>query len=303
MATRELFIAPHRFAAGYFRQTFWKWLIGTAFFLGGVGSGLFLVALFTNQVWGMIAGFLLVVVGKNTAHLLFLGRPERFLAAARRPDRSWIARGIWAIFIFSVTGFLTILVQAHSPWIHLSELAARVNFILAAGSALFIACYDGFLMRASAGVAIWRTLLLPLLLLMYAALGGVTISLAIHEIRAEVPPAGLASLEHLILFANFCLLVIYLAWMSRSLPAARASLRELLHGTYARVFLGLVVAVGLVATGLLSFWHESASAPWLVILIGMCELIGDFSLVIVILRSGLFAPQMAPAYRGVPSSD
>ena len=36
MATQELLIAPHRFAVGYHRQTFWNWLIGTAFFLGGV---------------------------------------------------------------------------------------------------------------------------------------------------------------------------------------------------------------------------------------------------------------------------
>jgi formate-dependent nitrite reductase membrane component NrfD len=296
MATRELLIAPHRFAAGSFRQTFWNWLIGTAFFLGGLGSGLFLVSLLTEHVAGMIAGFLIVVVGKNTAHLLFLGRPERFLAAARRPDRSWIARGIWAMFIFSVTGFLAILVQAHSPLIHLSDSAARVNIVLAVTSALFIACYDGFLMRASAGVAFWRTLLLPLLLFMYASLGGITLSLTIRELQGEVPPPGLQPLEHVLLVANFCLLVVYLFWMGRSLTAARQSLRELLRGTYSRVFIGLVVLVGLVATGLLSLLHASVEAPWLVILIAVCELVGDFSMVMVMLKSGLFAPQIAPSY-------
>lgn len=297
MATRELIIAPHRFAVGYFRQTFWNWLIGTAFFLGGLGSGLFLISLLTDHVAGMIAGFLIVVVGKNTAHLLFLGRPERFLAAARRPDRSWIARGIWAMFIFSVTGFLAIMMQAHSPWIHLSESASRVNIALAVASALFIACYDGFLMRASVGVAFWRTLLLPLLLFMYASLGGITMSLTIRELQGAVPPAGLESLEHALLVANFCLLVVYLVWMSRSLTAARQTLHELLRGTYARVFIGLVVLVGLVATGLLSLLHASVDAPWLVILIAACELIGDFSMMMVMLRSGLFAPQAAAAGR------
>ena len=191
MATQELLIAPHRFAVGYHRQTFWNWLIGTAFFLGGLGGGLFLVSLLTGHVAGMVAGFLIVVVGKNTAHLLFLGRPERFLAAARRPDRSWIARGIWAMGIFMVTGSVTILLQAHVQFIHLSQSAANVNFVFAAASALFIACYDGFLMRSSAGVAFWRTLLLPLLLFMYASLGGVTLSLTIREFRGEILPAGL----------------------------------------------------------------------------------------------------------------
>ena len=296
MATRELLIAPHRFAAGYHRQTFWNWLIGTAFFFGGVGGGLFLASLLTGHVPGMIAGFLIVVVGKNTAHLLFLGRPERFLAAARRPDRSWIARGIWAMGIFMVTGFVSILLQAHSPLIRLSEPAAAAMFTLATASALFIACYDGFLMRSSAGVAFWRTLLLPLLLLMYASLGGVTLSLTIRELRGEISPAGLESLEQVLLVANFFLLAIYLYRMGRSLPAARATLREWLRGTYARAFFWLVLLVGLVATLLLSLWHSSAHAFVLVVAIAGCELIGDFSMMMLMLKSGLFDQQIAPAY-------
>ena len=54
MATQELLIAPHRFAVGYHRQSFWNWLIGPAFFLGGLGGGLFLVSLLTSHVAGMI---------------------------------------------------------------------------------------------------------------------------------------------------------------------------------------------------------------------------------------------------------
>ncbi len=295
MATRELLIAPHRFAPGYHRQTFWNWLIGTAFFFGGVGGGLFLVSLITRDVAGMIAGFLIVVVGKNTAHLLFLGRPERFLAAARRPDRSWIARGIWAMGVFMVSGFASILLQAHSQWIHFSASAANFTFVLAAASALFIACYDGFLMRSSAGVAFWRTYLLPLLLFMYASLGGVTLSLTIRELRGEFLPAGLESLEQGLLVANFFLLAVYLYRMGRSLPAARESLREWLRGTYARAFFGLVLLVGLVATLLLSPLHSTAHSPVHIVLIAGCELIGDFSMMMVMLKSGLFSQQIAPA--------
>jgi sulfite dehydrogenase (quinone) subunit SoeC len=296
MATQELLIAPHRFAVGYFRQTFWNWLIGTAFFLGGVGGGLFLVSLLTRHVAGMIAGFLIVVVGKNTAHLLFLGRPERFLAAARRPDRSWIARGIWAMGVFMVTGFVSILLQAHSPLIHLSEPVADANFVIAAASALFITCYDGFLMRSSAGVAFWRSLLLPLLLFMYASLGGVTLSLTLRQLQGKVPPAGLESLEYGLIAANFFLLAIYLHRMSRSLPAARETLREWLRGTYARAFFGLVLLVGLGATLLLSLLHSTLHASVFVVLIAGCELIGDFSMMMLMLKSGLFGQQIAPAY-------
>jgi formate-dependent nitrite reductase membrane component NrfD len=297
MTTRELLIAPHRFAFGYHRQTFWNWLIGTAFFLGGVGSGLFLVSLLMGHVVGMLAGVLIVVVGKNSAHLAFLGRPERFLRAARRPDRSWIARGIWATGVFAVTGVLSVLLRAHSPLLHFPEWAANLNYALAVASALFIASYDGFLMRSSAGVAFWRTLLLPLLLFMYATLGGITMSLTIHEIRGEVPPPILPALEHGLLVANFFLLGIYLLRMTRSLPAARETLRQWLSGRYARFFFGLVVLVGLVATLLLSLLHSSVQTSWMVLLIAACELIGDFSMMMLMLKSGLFSPQAAPKYQ------
>ena len=303
MATQELLIAPHRFAVGYHRQSFWNWLIGTAFFLGGLGGGLFLVSLLTGHVAGMIAGFLIVVVGKNTAHLLFLGRPERFLAAARRPDRSWIARGIWAMGAFMVTGSVTILLQAHAPFLHLSAFAGNAFFTLATLSALFIACYDGFLMRSSAGVAFWRTLLLPLLLFMYASLGGITLSLTIRELRGEVPPAGLESLEHGLLVANFVILAIYFYRMSRSLPAARATLGEWLRGTYSRAFFGLVLLVGLVATLLLSLLHSTLQTSVLVVLIAACELVGDFAMMMLMLKSGLFGQHIAPAYNRATTID
>jgi formate-dependent nitrite reductase membrane component NrfD len=80
---------------GYYRQAWWNWLIGTAFFCGGLGAGLFLISLASGQRLGMILGYLVVVLGKNGAHLLYLGRPARFWRADMRPDRSWIARGIW----------------------------------------------------------------------------------------------------------------------------------------------------------------------------------------------------------------
>jgi len=79
--------------------------------------------------------------------------------------------------------------------------------------------YDGFVMNSSPGVAFWRTRLLPLLLLMYATLGGTTLSLTIRELRGEATPGFLPNLEHGLLVVNFVLLAAYLARMNRSLPA------------------------------------------------------------------------------------
>ena len=79
-------IAPHRFAVGFTRQTFWNWRIGAAFFFGEIGAGLFLVSLVMGQPQAMLVGYLIVVAGKNTAHLLYLGRPSRFWRSSR-PSR------------------------------------------------------------------------------------------------------------------------------------------------------------------------------------------------------------------------
>ena len=86
VAQSSSLIAPHRFAFGYHRQTWWNWRIGAAFFCGEIGAGLFLLALLTGHVTGLMAGFLIVIVGKNTAHLLYLGRPAR--AASGRQGSS-----------------------------------------------------------------------------------------------------------------------------------------------------------------------------------------------------------------------
>ena len=301
MTTSSVGIANHRFAFGYYRQTFWNWLIGTAFFLGGLGAGLFVLALLTGHTAGMLVGYLIVVVGKNTAHMLFLGRPERFWRAAMRPDRSWIARGIWAMGFFAVSGLLLLLPRILGPawqtpgWVNATAIAVAVL------SAVIIMFYDGFVMNSSPGVAFWRTSLLPILLLMYATLGGTTLSLTIRELRGEATPAFLPNLEHGLLVVNFVLLAAYLARMNRSLPAARETLCQWLRGPYARVFFGLVLLVGLLATLLLSVVENHVQSTWLVVLIAACELTGDFTLMMVLLKSGLFPLQTAAAYseRGI----
>jgi len=74
----SLFAKGASWEVGYNPQTEWAWLITTAFFLGEVGAGLFLVSLFLPGKIGLvsaIAGWLIVTVGKNTFHFIYLGKP------------------------------------------------------------------------------------------------------------------------------------------------------------------------------------------------------------------------------------
>ena len=297
-AQSSIAIAPHRFAYGYYRQSWWNWLIGTAFFFGEIGAGLFLVSLLTGHALGLLVGYLIVMVGKNTAHLMYLGRPARFWRAAMRPDRSWIARGIWATGIFGVCGALLLLPRFLSFAWQPQGTAASAVVWLAGLAALFIMFYDGFVMNSSRAIPFWNTAMLPLLCLTYAALGGTTLSLTLRELTGtgEAAPALLVQFEYILLVTNMVLLAMYLAHMWDWSPAARETVRMLVVGPYARFFLGLVLAVGLVATLLLALVHSQMHATWLAILIAACELTGDFALLMVLLKSGLFSPQTAPAY-------
>jgi len=297
MTTHPIAIAQHRFGFGYYRQVWWNWLIGTAFFCGGIGAGLFILSLLTRYRAGMLLGYLIVVVGKNTAHLTFLGRPERFWRAAMRPDRSWIARGIWATGLFALSGFVLLAAEYGAPGIVPSSLRVVCVWIaIAAG--LFISFYDGFVMNHSAAIPFWNTKLLPLLILMYAALGGVTLSLTMRSLQGYDPPemAWMERLEPLLLVTNFILLIVYLFRMSRLSPAAQETVKQWLAGRYARAFFGLIVAVGLVATLGLLVIQQRAQTRELALLIAACELTGDLSLLMLMLKSGLFAPQTAPAF-------
>lgn len=295
MTTQPIAIAPHRFAFGYYRQVWWSWLIGTAFFLGGLGSGVFLISFLTRYALGMLLGYVIVVVGKNTAHLLYLGRPERFWRAAMRPDRSWIARGIWATGLFAVSGFICVLQSwQNSPWQFPNWLNVSAA-TLAVVSALFISFYDGFVMNHSAAIPFWDSKLLPLLVLMYATLGGVTLSLTLRELQGIGGPATefLVRAEHVLLVMNLLLLCGYLWRMANWVSAARETVRSLLRGSYARAFVGLVFFTGIGATLMLLLVHDRVQAAWLVLLIAACELTGDFSLMLLLLKSALFAPQTA----------
>lgn len=299
VAQPSIAVVPHRFGYGFYRQTWWSWLIGSAFFFGEIGAGLFLVSLLTDHALGMVVGYLIVMVGKNTAHLLYLGRPERFWRAAMRPDRSWIARGIWATGIFGLSGAVLLLPRFFPVGWQPEGAFNSVVMWMAGLSALFIMFYDGMVMKMSAAIPFWNTGLLPVLCLTYAALGGTTLSLTLRELvgSSPAPPPLLVQTEYLLLITNLVLLGLYLAQMWGWTPAARETVRMLLKGTYARAFLGLVLAVGLIATLLLAVVHSSVHATWLVVLIAVCELTGDFTLLIVLLKSGLFSPQTASAHR------
>jgi hypothetical protein len=133
--------------------------------------------------------------------------------------------------------------------------------------------------------------------LTYAALGGTTLTLALLVIQGREVPPLLATAEYLLLALNLVILILYLYRMADRHPAAAGTVHLLLRGRYSRVFLGLVLAVGLFGTFLFATAHAWTELHWLVPVIAACELVGDYALLMVLLKSGLLASQTAPPER------
>ena len=57
------------------------------------------------------------------------------------------------------------------------------------------------------------------------------------------------------------------------------------------------------ATLLLSLLHSTLHTSVLIVLIAGCELIGDFSMMMLMLKAGLFSQQIAPAYNRATAFD
>jgi len=296
MTTQHITIAQNRFVFGYYRQVWWNWFIGTAFFCGEIGGSLFLLSLWTRYLPGMVLGYL-IVLGKITALWLHLGRRLRFWRAGLRPDRSWIARAVWANALFAASGLMLL----YSEFVGRPLVSSGVNSgleVVVIASGAFLMFYDGFVMNSSTAIPFWNTKLLPLLIFMYATLGGLTLSLTMRMLvgYATTHVEWMERAEQYLLLANFTLLAIYLVRMWRGSPAARETARTWLRGNYSWVLFGLIFAVGLLGTLVLSLVQQQIQARGVALLMAGCELTGDFALLMLILKSGLFAPQTAPAF-------
>lgn len=287
IATRRLLIGGNQFLIGYQQQQEWAWLIATAFFLGKVGGGLFMISFFTDFKLGALVGVLLVGVGKTTAHLLYLGRPERFLRAVWRWKTSWISRGILAMIAFCILGALYVADYVHVTFV---PHGARHGLGIAAVVFAFVLMfYDGFVLRASKGIPLWDTYLMPVLMLFYATLGGIAGTLALQVLDGSATTHSLEWLGIALLAVNGVLLGFFLFESRLRHAAAELAVTLLTRDRLAGVFVAAVV-VGIGGTLVLAAvslgTHDRVVLP----IASVCDSLGQFFLFFAILRAGIHAP-------------
>ena len=288
-------------------------LIVIAHFFAGIGAGAWLFSVWLDFTAGMVLGLFCVAVLSGIAHLLFLGRLERFWRMLKRPHKSWISRGIWGIGIFGV-GALGTLVALPS-W----EESMMALSLLGCATILL---YEGFVYAASRAIPFWRTKLLPALYVAYGLRGGAALLLVLASLGGTTFDIDAIEAIKLWVVASTAVLVpFYVITASRSGGAARNSVRRLVAGSLSPAFYGGTVLVGILVPLALGAARELGAGGLAVLaLIGISSLLGDFYVKYCVVKAGTYvslrgmgipeqhaAPQApgrrAPLLRAVRSHD
>ena len=298
MATDQPVIVGDSFALGYRFQRYWNASMASAFFFGELGAGLFIVSMFYGIVPGMIGGLVATGILKAYFHLAHMGVPGNSWRAMMRPDRAWISRGIIAIAVFVVFGVAHVLLEVGG--IFGVELAVggalpQAIKIIAVLAALGVLLYHGFLISHSSAISLWSTGLMPIVSIVYALLGGaaVTAALGWNGLAVDVPEAML-SLHALMLILLAALAVVLFSLMYAALngsPGARVSMNLLLKGPFARLFVPLVIGVGLALPLVLLLWVHATDVTSLIV--AAAVLVGYYAFRVYIFKAGVYDPIMS----------
>ena len=155
------------------RQTFWDVRAAMNFILGGMSSGLAVVA-YALWTLGLLADALLpwffaaAALGMGIG-LLFvfaeIGRRARFLYVLRRPQSSWMTRETYAVAVFYPA------VAADLVW-----PSPALHAVVAIAAAAFLFC-QGRILHAGRGIPAWRHPLVPWMLVASGLYEGVALFL------------------------------------------------------------------------------------------------------------------------------
>ncbi len=283
---------PYEWMVKHTPQTEWIERRGILMWLaevfGGLGAGLYLVALYFDSLWGMLAGWLVIIVFKGGFHLAYLGKPLRFWRILLRPQTSWMARGFIFMLLFIVFGAIQLI---FSNW--LPGTAGEFVFKILAGAVAFlVVIYTGFVMNYVNGIQLWNSALLPLLFVLTGVLDGFALVIAVAMFGGNVDILAAEDASRILLIITATLIAIYLWSATYMGPSGRQSVIELIRGSLAPVLWIGVVFCGIilpVAISLSTYFGGEASSLLLITAI-ISEMIGAFALKYSILKAGVYAP-------------
>ena len=268
------------------RQILWGWPAVANFTLGGIGAGLYGMAVLAAGLERTAA----VVLASWLAPLLVLagfaaiageaGRPLRGARVLWKVRTSWMSRELW------LGGAFVLLVAADIAF------PLRLHRLQALAAAALLALAQGFILRHSRGIAAWGAPIMPWLFLLSAAVSGSGAYLILEVLAGR-------AIARPVIIACFLLLIAALwaghAYVStRAGHAFRTATASLRNGRAGRVGVGAVLPLGALAVALAS---PAAAAP-AAALAGLAMLAGQgWFKAELILRAGLFRPVTIPNLR------
>jgi formate-dependent nitrite reductase membrane component NrfD len=278
-------IVPGSFNTAPRAQQAWSWLLAVWLFLGGTGSGLFLVFLAFGLDHEFAVLSLALVLTGGMVLLLELGNPLRAWRTVFRPGTSWLSRGVFFVLLFILSCVLsvgpTFEIFSSLSWLN-NSLAEKLLRWVAGLSALMIILYPAFFfLSTSRAIPFWNTPLLPLLFLGYAALGGDGVFLLLSP-RTTDTLARAELLAIILIVANAVMISLYLLAMEHNGGSARESVRLLSRSPLSWLSWIGVGVVGMVVPLLAMLFAQPTAA-------GAGILIGGLLFRFCLLKAGVYA--------------
>lgn len=247
--------AAHMVQVGYNAEhrVPWHWPVPAYLVTKGIAAGLFsLVAMVWLFGWASFDRATAIAVGAATTGLMLvttallvfdLEKPQRFLYILRRPQwRSWLTRGAVFLIAFStLAGAWTAAeIGAHIGLLPPGFVDGVRPWLLGAGIplAIGVAVYTAFLFGQAEGRDLWQTSLLPVHLLVQAAMMGGAGLLVVDSFLGV--PSGMATMGALALGiglgVDLAILVLGELGMSHATDVAARAAHEMTRGRYQHLF-------------------------------------------------------------------
>jgi sulfite dehydrogenase (quinone) subunit SoeC len=293
MSTQRQWMVTHEWMINGNRQTEWidnrGILLWLAEYAGGLGSGAYIISLFFNNYWGMIASFLIVAFLKGGLHMLFLGKPIRFWRMLLNPQTSWMSRGIIFVFLFLGFAFLQLVLMFFIPE---QTMLIFILKVISGLLALCIAVYTGFVMNNAKGVPFWNVPILPVLFLADAILGGFGLTVAFGLFIPKLNMAAAEAGSRVMLILVVLLIALYMFLASKREGVGNQSVLFQIRGSISPLFWTFVVILGMIvpmAIAVISLFTGELT-PFILMFGIICEAVGQIMFKYCFLKSGIYNP-------------
>ena len=263
-------------------------LLWIGLFFVEFGASFFLVSSFFHCFWGLAAGWLITAVLGGGSHFLFLGHPFRILRALKRPQSSWISRGLVVIFLFQLFGFVYLVLAFFG-------MPALWVLVLADIFGVATIAYGGYEIADVKPIRTWNSSFMPVQMFARSFFMAFAVMLAVYMLM------GVETIAHgyhvkkwldIVILINAGLFLSYLTSLGLDEGKHRYALQMMLKGDLKGIFWistafgGIIIPLILVVYSFYAGVPAAAAGVYLLAVI--LQFIADFLLRYCSMRSGYY---------------